>query len=110
MSEEEDRKQATMSRYERKKQRMAADPEYAERIKAEWKRAREKRYKNETPEAREKRLERKRESSAKRYEDWKAKQPPKPKAEPKPKSKRVTPESPRKKPGRLMALAGWHKW
>lgn len=108
MSGKEDRKQAAMSRYEEKKRRMAADPEYAAKIKAEWKRANKNRYKNETPEQREKRLERKKISSAKRYQEWKAKQPPK--QEPKPKSKPVAPESPRKKPGRLMALAGWHRW
>jgi len=110
MSGKEGRKAAAKNRYEEKKRRMAADPDYAAKIRAEWKRANEKRYANETPEEREKRLEYKREVSAERYRKWKEKQPPKPKPEPKPKAAPVTPQSPRKKPGRLMALAGWHKW
>jgi hypothetical protein len=95
------------TKYELKKARMAADPEYAERIREEWRRANANRLANETPEEREKRKQRNREACAKRYQEWKAKQPPK-EDKPKPTPKPAAINKP--KPGRLMALAGWHRW
>jgi len=95
------------SAYARKKERMAADPEYAERIREEWRRANATRYAKETPEERELRKQRNREACAKRYREWKAKQPPK---EDKPKLSSRPAAINKPKPGRLMALAGWHRW
>lgn len=101
---------ALMTDYAVKKARMAADPEYAARIRAEWARANKRRYDNETPEEREKRLLRKKELSAKRYQKQKAARALLPKPE-KPKPAPKAPSIPqRAKPGRLMALAGWHRW
>lgn len=96
--------------YATKKERMAADPEYAAKIREEWRRANANRYANETPEEKEKRKQRNREACAKRYQKQKAAQALLPKPEkPKPAPK-APPVSPRAKPGRLMALAGWHRF
>lgn len=96
--------------YATKKERMAADPEYAAKIRDEWRRANANRYANETPEEKEQRRQRNREQAAKSYQKRKAAQELLPKIEkPKPAPK-APPISQRPKPGRLMALAGWHRF
>jgi hypothetical protein len=86
---------------------MAADPEYAERMREEWRRANKTRYAKETPEEREERKRKNREACRKRYAEWKAIQPPK---EPAPKPERKPAAINKPKPGRIMALAGWYRW
>lgn len=94
--------------YAKKQARMKADPEYAERIREEWRRANERRYAKETPEEREKRMQRNREKTRKSYQKRKAALALLPKPEkPKPDRKHSVAT---KKPGRLMALAGWLRW
>lgn len=107
-------------RYARMKERMAADPEYAAKINAMWRRNNQKRKAegkkpNETPEARERRLQRTREYHAKKAREKKmmaalTPAPPKPKAEPAPKAVAKKATQPTRKPGRLVAMAGWHRW
>lgn len=95
-------------RYAVKKERMANDPEYAAKIRNEWKRANEKRYANETPEEKEARLKHHRKRQRERYREWKAKQPEKPPRQPKPKTEKAPkPPTNIRKPGRLLALIGW---
>lgn len=103
------------NRWARMKERMAADPEYrAEYLRKSSEanaRRREKSKENETPEARERRLQRDREYRAKKRREWRLANPIVPK-EPKPpkekKPNKVPPQSNfKRKPGRLLALAGW---
>lgn len=89
---------------------MATDPEYAAKIRAEWARANKRRYENETVEQREARLQHKRELSAEQYRKRKALEPPKPPKAPKPKAAPKAQHIAVKRPGRIMALAGWHRW
>lgn len=108
--------------YARHKERMLNDPEYAEKRKAEWRAKnaqRGNRKENETPEQRERRLQRDREYNAKRYRERKAMQalvPATPKAvtpkvtAPPPPPPKFNPYANKKKPGRLMAIAGWHRF
>lgn len=93
-----------LTKYAKKRARMEADPEYAERIREEWRRAHAVRYAKETPEQREERLRRNREACRESYQKRKAEQALLPKPEPKPKAA-VT-----RKPGRLTAMAGWMRW
>ena len=100
-------------RWARMKERMAVDPEYREEYKRKAREANAKRRgkpKNETPEARERRLQREREYKAKKYREWRLANPivpkkPKPPKEKKPKSQ--SSPSFKKKPGRLLVLSGW---
>lgn len=101
-------------RWARMKERMAADPEYRAEYLRKVAEANAKRRKklaeNETPEAREKRLQRNREYDAKKRREWRLANPiapkePKPKAEKKPKAPPVS--NFKRKPGRLLSLMGW---
>lgn len=117
MTEEErkaKKREQNQKKYAEVKERIASDPEYAAHLREIWKRANANRrariLASETPEEREARLQRKREDRAKRAKEKKAMEPPKPE-KPKP-----APNAPRNivttknKPGRLMALAGWHRF
>lgn len=107
----------------RHKERMLNDPEYAEKVRAYARQRnalRGNRKENETPEQRERRLQRDREYNAKRYREKKAMQALIP-VEPKVVTPKVAPPPPlptpkfnphanKKRPGRLMALAGWNRF
>jgi len=100
-------------RYARLKERMAADPEFESQVKSRWEANRKKRRasgadKYESPESKEKRLNRERRYREKKKQKRKLANPapPKPKVEQKPK-KCVTKTEAKKKPGRLLALMGW---
>lgn len=108
--------------YARHKERMRNDPEYAEKVRAYARQRnalRGNRKENETPEQRERRLQRNREYNAQRYREKKMMQALKP-VEPKVVTPKVTakpielpepkfnPHANRKKPGRLLALSGWN--
>lgn len=105
--------------YARMKARMAEDPEYAAKIKAQWTARNGNRVgrpkPEETPEQREKRLQRNREYYAKKAREKKMMEalhlaPPK---EPKRLVRKAEPKKlvvPTRKPGRLVAMAGWHRW
>lgn len=96
--------------YERHKLRMEADPEYAKHYREKCKERnarRSHRRGDETPEQREARLRRNREAAAKLRRD-KPKPPPKPKIKLHKKKPQLSFEV--KKPGRLLALAGWRGW
>lgn len=105
-------------RYARMKERMATDPEYAAKMKDMSARANKKRRGQgiaETPEQRERRLQRDREYAAKRAREKKlmaelipAKaKAPAPKA-PKPPAAPKTPPFTLRKVGRILALSRWH--
>lgn len=101
-------------RWARMKERMAADPEYrAEYLRkcAEANARRRKKWpENETPEARERRLQRDREYRAKKRREWRLANPivPKEPKPPKEKKPKAPPQSNfKRKPGRLLALSGW---
>ena len=103
-------------RWIRMKERMAVDPEYREKYLEQVRQATAKcrvlglTKKEETPEEREKRLQREREYRAKKRREYRlanplpVKEPKSPKEE-KPKVKVKTDY--KRKPGRLLALAGW---
>ena len=97
--------------YEKRKERMLVDPEYAERVRLyaqktsikKWDRLKQ----NETAEQRVKRLQRNRECKAKRYREWRLANPiqPRPPKKEKPKAKPVMNAKP--KPGRILSSLGW---
>lgn len=97
--------------YARRKERMATDPEFAERMRKYRNKAKANQRsagkKYESPEARENRLRLNREYKAKKYREWRLANPiqPKPPKEEKPKQKPV--EIEKKKPGRILASLGW---
>lgn len=112
------RAHANKGRYAKIKERMAVDPEFAAKMRDQQARANAKRRAtmNETPEQREKRLQRNREYSAKRQREKQMTAQLVP-AKPKPVTPKVAPPPPppkkplhqfKKKPGRLLALAGWN--
>jgi hypothetical protein len=100
-------------RYAKMKERMAADPEYAAHVKANWARSYAKQPKagNETPEQREKRLQRKREYRAKKAREEKMKDALVPA-----RTRDAATAAPVKKPpvyhkprmGRMQALSKWY--
>lgn len=105
--------------YARYKERMATDPEFAAQERARQRARNAKRgnrKENETPEQREKRLQQNREYNAKRYREKKAMQAlvpalpkqVKPKAPPPPPKPKAPPVVFKRKPGRLLAMAGWN--
>lgn len=112
------RAHANKGRYAKIKERMAQDPEYAAKMREQQARANAKRRSNrdETPEEREKRLQKAREYDAKRRREKRlmAQLVPglpkqvKPKAPPPPPKPKAPPVVFRRKPGRLLALAGWN--
>lgn len=97
------------------KQRMLDDPEYALRQREIQKAANARRRSKmkelglkpkESPESAEKRRQRAREYKAKKYREWRLANP----IEPKPKKEEPPPKPKtdyKRKPGRIMALAGW---
>lgn len=101
-------------RYAAMKERMATDPEYAAQVKANWARsyAKRKGKTEETPEQRERRLQRDREYRAKKTRDQKMMEAivpaktraPAPKAPPAPKS----PVHHKPRMGRMQALSKWY--
>ena len=112
-------KEHYQERIRKQKERMAADPEYAAKLKDQWTRANAKRRQNgkpaynESPEARERRLQRDRERRARDARDRKlmadlipiqkpAPQKLMPPPPPKPKMPTI------KKMGRFAALSKWH--
>lgn len=101
-------------RWARIKERMTADPEYRAKILEQVRKSNAKRRANglikrdESPEEREKRLQREREYRAKKRREYRLANPivpkePKPPKEEKPKIKTDY----KRKPGRLLALSGW---
>lgn len=104
-------------RYGRIKARMEADPEYAAKMREQWKRHNAKRNRNadETPEQRERRLQRNREYNAKRYREKKLMEqliPAEKKVTPKVTAPPPPPPKPKlptvRKMGRFAALSKWH--
>lgn len=105
------------TRYAKIKARMAADPEYAAKMKEQWTRNTNKRRArgvDETPEQRERRLQRDREYSAKKAREKKLMAQLTP-AKPKAVTPKVTPPPPPqklmppiRKRGRFQALSKWH--
>ena len=99
-------------RMEKHKKRMETDPEYAARIKSYYEKSAgrdwEARKAAESPEARERRLQRNREHKAKKYREWRLANPiePKPQKQENPKQK-SQPFAKDKKPGRILASLGW---
>lgn len=103
-------------RWARIKERMAADPEYRAKILDQVRKSNAKRRgfgiikKDESPEERERRLQREREYRAKKRREYRLANPlpvnpPKPHKEEKPKANVKTDY--KRKPGRLLALAVW---
>lgn len=100
-------------RWARMKERMAADPEYRAKILDQVRKSNAKRRsagvikKDESPEERERRLQRDREYRAKKRREYRLANPLpiKPPKEEKPKAK-VKLDC-KRKPGRLLALSGW---
>lgn len=109
-------------RYAAYKERMKTDPEFAEQERARWREKNAKRGNrkdNETPEQRERRLQRNREYNAQKYREKKAmlalvpaeqKVTPKVAPPPPPPKPAFNPHAHKKRPGRLMALAGWNRF
>lgn len=100
-------------RWARMKERMAADPEYRaeylRKVSEANARRRKKLSENETPEDKEKRLQRNREYDAKKRREWRLANPTVPKETKPPKEKKpktVTTDY-KRKPGRLLSLMGW---
>ena len=109
--------------YARIKERMASDPEYAERMRAQWKRNNAKRNRNqkvenETPEQRERRLQSQREYRARKAREKKLMEQLTPviktvvKKEVKPKETQPKPKPNLniKKPGRFAMMARWNNY
>lgn len=100
-------------RWARMKERMAADPEYRAKILEQTRKSNAKRRgsgiikKDESPEERERRLQREREYRAKKRREYRLANPlpVKPPKEEKPKAK--VKSDYKRKPGRLLALSGW---
>jgi len=100
-------------RYARLKERMAADPEFEAKVKSRWEANRKKRRasgadKYESPESKEKRLNRERKYREKKKQERKLANPAQPRSKVEQKVKKcVTKTEAKKKPGRLLALMGW---
>jgi len=100
-------------RWDRMKERMAADPEYRAKILEQTRKSNAKRRgsgiikKDESPEERERRLQREREYRAKKRREFRLANPlpPRPPKTEKPKEKIKSDY--KRKPGRLLALSGW---
>ena len=115
-------KKGYVTRYQLMKERMASDPEYAEKIKEQQRERSARRYdreRNETPEKRERRLQRERERRAKKKREQKMME----QLAPIIKTEIVKPEQPKekpkynpktnpnfKKPGRLAMMAKWNRY
>lgn len=95
--------------YERHKEKMASDPEYAARYRERMqKKSRVRRA--ETPAQRERRLQRDRENKARKYREMRAARPLVPRETPKPKVREPKAVYQKPRVGRILALSRWYKW